>query len=398
YVTGIKCQALGTALDPDAASQANAVVLDQTVNAVTDLGLVPGDYITISGSTAGNDGTYVIESIADHGGDANRLLYLTQDLNFENPASAAALAFRSQFDTLPIGCGAQMSPKEVDVATHIAVRDNFFSSASATLQIYFTDTSRAKDTIEAECYLPLGIYSLTRYGQLSLGVTKPPIAGESTQFLNIGNIIDPDKITVTRATNNRRFYNEIQYSLNLADNDVYQDVQAIIDTNSLTRIGLTSVLPIPSSGLRSQFGGDQLALSRGQFLLNRFKNCAYEIKVTVLWKVGSLIEVGDVIALQDDGTLKITNFQTGERNLGTQLFEVIQRSMEIKSGRVALTLLSQMDYNLNQRFATIAPSSLVSNGSTTTTIQIQDSFGAKYPGNEKKKWEKLTGNDIRVHN
>jgi hypothetical protein len=137
--------------------------------------------------------------------------------------------------------------------------------------------------------------------------------------------------------------------------------------------------------------------NRALFLLNRYKHAAFEITLKVNWAAGSLIEVTDPVVLQDNGTLQISNFNTGLRDLGTQLFEVIQRTINLKEGNVSLTLLSNLGGAVTDRFATISPSSLVSTGSTTTEVQIQDSFGILYPGDEKRKWQGLNNQLIRVH-
>jgi hypothetical protein len=117
--------------------------------------------------------------------------------------------------------------------------------------------------------------------------------------------------------------------------------------------------------------------------------------MTVNWQAGSLIEAGDVVAVKDDGELRIANLATGDRNLETQLFEVIERTMDLKNGTVKLTLLSNVGYQANDRFATISPSSDVVAGGTTSRIPITESYGNT--SNEWKKWEEFVGLPIQVH-
>lgn len=394
WITGVPCLSLGTSLDPTNVQPGTVLI---NTDAVQEYGLTVGDYVIITGSTAGNDGTFLITDIQNSTSDANRLVIVDHFFNLENPASTVNLGFRSKYDTLPIACGLKNTPREVDVQTFEDTRQLFFSAGFYEQQIFITEPGSGKDLIESTLCLPIGIYSITRYGRISVGVTKPPIAGQSLVYLNNTNVLDPKNITVQRALNNRRFYNLISYSFDKTDAGNYRSVVNVLDTDSLTKINMVSSLPINADGVKTTLGGALLVQTRGNFLLNRYKKAAYQISLKVNWAAGSLIEVGDVVALTDDGNLQITNFENGKRDLGTQLYEVIERTLDLQTGSVSLTLLSNLGYKVNQRFATVAPSSQVIAGSTTTSILIKDSYGALYPHNEKKKWQKFFGLPIRVH-
>lgn len=399
WLSDVAVSSLGTSLDPLNPEPA-AILLPAGIDAVDDYGLTPGDYIYVTGSTAANDGTYIIREIDDALGDPNRMVIVDNPFNLENPASTVSVAFRSQYDTFPIFCGTKNTPIEVDVATHQLDLKNFFSSNIYTEQVFIPDTQNGqsgKDLIEGTLWLPIGVYSITRYGRISLAVTKPPVAQQNIVYLDQTNVLEPDKIRVQRALNRRRFYNVIAYSWDLSDAGDYASTNNLIDSTSLTKINYVSTLPINADGVKTTLGGAVLVQTRGTFILNRYKNAAYEITLKVNWQAGSIIEVGDVIALRDNGTLQISNLETGKRDLGTQLFEVIQRKLDIKTGVSELTLLSNLGYKIGERYATISPSSIVTTGSTLSSIEIQDSYGPLFPGAEHKKWDQFIGLPILVH-
>lgn len=395
WITGEKAFAIGTTLDP-LRPFTNAIII--TKDAHIEYGLTIGDQVIVSGSTAGNDGPYLITDIQDHANGASRLLLVDTNLNYENPASTVGLGFRSKYDTFPVECGLKQTPREVDVLGHEQIRTLFFSSDIYRIQLYFeSPQDNAKEIIEMQCFLPYSIYSITRFGRISIGVTKPPLASDKLVYLDNTTISNPETIQIQRATNTRRFFNVIQYQYDLADNGVYESTDEFVDSESLTKTNIVQALPIAADGVKSSLGGNVAVQARARFLLNRYKNGAFELNLKVNWAVGSLIEVTDPVVVVDNGQLQITNFNTGERNLGTALYEVIQRTLSIKDGSVTLTLLSSLGVAIDDRFATISPSSLVVSGSTTSSIRFKDSYGALYPGNEKKKWEKFFGLPIHVH-
>lgn len=395
WITGQEAEALGNTLDVTRPFT-NVILITQ--DADVDLGIVIGDQVIVSGSAASNDGSYIITDIQDQGGDFNNLLFIDTNLTPENPATTVSLAFRSKYDTLPVAWGIKNTPKEVDVRTHEAIRDQYFASGIYRLNFYLVQPqSSAKSFIESQCLLPFGIYAITRFGRISLGVTKPPLASDKLVYLDNTTISNPDQITIQRATNTRRFFNIIQYSYDKDDSGIYASTKAYFDSTSLSQTNVFTTLTIPADGVKTFLGGNLGLNSRAQFLLNRYKQGAFELNLKVNWAVGSLIEVTDPVVVVDDGTLQISNFDTGERNLGTALFETIQRTINVKEGNVTLTVLSNLGIQFGERFATISPSSTVTTGSTTTTIQIQDSYGALYPGNEQKKWIRFFGLPITLH-
>jgi hypothetical protein len=386
--------------DPVLGNQATAYVLPPNVDAERDLGIVAGDYMTCTGDgVPANNGTFVITSFADLGTQKNRIIYTTNSSAAISGVSTGTLSFRSKYDTYPLACGVKMNPQEVDVERHEYLKNTFLSADNNGYRIYIDSAeSSAKTFIEREIYLPAACYSLTRFGRLSVGLTKPPLADQRLKFLSIDNILNPKDLHPIRTLNNRRFFNEIQWKYDVDDAGTFRSQVNNLDTDSLSVIGISSVLPIASRGIKTDLQPEEPIRRRTQFLQSRYKNGAVELNPKVNFAVGVEIEAGDVVALQDDGQLQITNYETGIRNIGTQLFEVIERTLNIKDGTIDLKLLSGIGAQATDRFGTIAPSTLLTTGSTTTTLNIQDSYGAVFPGDEKGKWENYIGQKVLLHN
>lgn len=388
-------QAFVTTGDIDFPTVPKGMVLPDGVDAVEDYGLSPGDYIYITGS-ASNNGTYIVTGFLDKSKFPNNIILLNSNLVNE-PSTSAVFSTRSQYDTFPTSCGSQLKPTDVDVAQFVYIKNTFLFHTYDKMRVFVTQPQSAKDYIETQFLLPAGAYSITRFGRISCTITKPPLAGENLVILDETNVLTPQNVIVARGLNNRRFFNNIQFRYDYGDDGKNNSTLTRIDTDSLTLFNTNSVLPINAEGLRTDLGAVNFINQHVTFLISRYKNVATEYTLQCNWKAASLVETGDIIALYDNGHLQIANFDTGERNLGSQLFEVINRAIDIRTGVGTLHLLQTSGYLVTDRFAGIAPSSLIATGSTTSIVVIQDSFGALYPLNEKKKYEPIIGDLIAVH-
>lgn len=420
WITGVSIQSIGPYPDSNSyVNTTNYIVLPSKVDAILDYGLVIDDYVSIQGSTANPDtGFYKITGFDDLDGQTNRIIYVDATLYKEGPTSAT-ISFRSQFDTYPDLCGLKMTPKDIDVQGHIDMKNTFLGSTPNLITLFVTDTETSgKDFIETNIYRPIGCYSVSKRGLLSVGITIPPLAGSELQVLNKDNITNAPSIKVSRMSNSRYFYNEIDFLCDYDDSGNVQSTFTLADSDSLTNVGFASTLSIEAKGLRTftkpiGSGAGRYAaptdagiyITRAQKnFLSRFKSGSAPIEVKVTWEMGSQIEAGDVVQLDDNGTLSIANFENGTRDFGSQLLFVTERTLDLKNGNATLKLISSFNTLLTDRFATISPSSLVGTGSTTTGVVIQGglpgetgSFGALYGTQEYKKWSALVGMDIIVH-
>jgi hypothetical protein len=383
--------------DPILGNQPEGYVLPVNTDANRDLGLVLGDYVTVTGATnPANNGTFTVIDFKDLGEESNRIIFLDNPSAVIEGTTSSVISIRSKYDTYPTSFGAKLTPPEVDIAGHEFLKETFLSADENEFRFDITSAQPAKTFIESEVYLPIACYSLTRQGRMSVGLTKPPIAQSELIFLNWNNIIDPKTIRPTRALNNRKFFNEIVWNFDYVDGNP-TTTQRTLDTESLSLTGISSVLPISSRGSRTDLGVQPFIDRRTQFLLSRYKRGAVQISVKVTYEQAVAIEAGDVVAVEDNGQLQIANFDTGQRNLGTQLFEVVERTLDLKTGQGMLTLLAGVGASATDRFGTISPSSTIVAGSTTTELRIEDSYGDIFPGAEGQKWENYGGQRVIVH-
>lgn len=382
----------------------NGIVLPIDVDAIRDLGISVGDYVTVTDSVHGiNNGTWVVSGFSDLTNQPNRVVLTTLGPVAGFVASTTAtISVRSQYDTLPVNAGCRLPGWEVDIGSFQFYKNTFLSNTENSYAFLLSGPEAGKTFIESEILLPLGAYSLTRQGKISMGLTKPPFADQRTQILSSSNILEPQNIQVQRGINNRKFFNEIDWSFDCDETNTPTSQFNALNTDSLDLIGISSVLPITSRGARTSLGFLNIVDEKDIFIFNRYAKGSVLIDLKTTLEMGNQIEVGDVVVLQDNGALQIPNFSTGVRDIGVQFFEVINRNLDIKSGVTALTLEGGTGASVSDRFATIAPSSLLTAASSASRIVITESFGNQYltgvfPNNEQKKWTSYVGLKVRVH-
>ena len=398
YLEGLPISSFVYSPDSSIAAASGLMVLGAGKSADRDYGIAVGDYLTVSNdAVSGNNGqARVLQLLDTSSGPANAIV-TDKAFTFET-APTGTFAIRSQFDTYPIAAGVKLPGYEVDVAQHLYIKDTFMGSDENRLRFFFeSQEDSCKTFIENQIYLPTACYSLSRFGRLSLQLTHAPIADQRLQILDGDNVLNPQSLNPNRGVNNRKFFNQINWEYDFDDAGEPTTKLKAIDSDSTTIIGVTTVLPISARGIRTDFGTQTVIDRRTNYLLSRYKNGAVIITVEVNWEVGSLIEAGDVVAVKDGGVLQVSNFVTGSRNLGTQLFEVIDRQLDMKSGKVRVQLVSGLGAEVTDRYATISPSSIIQAGSSQTELVIADSFGALYPSQEYRKWQDYTGLRVKIH-
>lgn len=395
YLSGQALQSLYMTIDPAYPTIAGGIVLPDSKDAVRDLGLAVGDYVTITGSVVpSNNVTTTVTGFQDLVGQSNRVILTAATLQ-PDMFTAAVISMRSQYDTFPDSCGCQLPGWEVDVQQFQYFQNTFLSQGGYTFQHLINASQSGKTFIENAMLMPAGAYSLTRQGKISVGLTKPPIAGQQTQILTVDNVIDPKSITAERGINNRKFFNEIDWEFDFGDDGNPVSVRKTLDSDSLDDIGISSVIPMVAPGARSVQGFLDIVAQRETYLLNRYARASVLLNIKTTLGVGNQIEVGDIVFVNDNGELQITNFTTGARNLGAQVFEVIGRTLDFRTGITSLILEGGTGAQVTDRYATVSPSSLITAGSTSTEILITESFGN--PANEQAKWQAYVGLNVRVH-
>lgn len=399
YKTGQTIAALAVTGNPSQPVIPSAIILSFNIDAVRDLGLSVGDWITVSGATnPGNDVVCQVTGFQDFGGQTNKFIFTTATFTNES-SSPALLDLRSQWDSLPLSMGCGLPGQEVDVAQFVYYKDTFLNNVANSYRFLLSssNTGAGKEFIDSQIMLPIGAYSLTRQGKASMGLTKPPLADQRTTTLNAKNVINPQSIKITRGLNNRKFFNEIDWSYDYDDLGNPASVRDSLNTDSLNLIGISSVLPIDSQGARTDLDFNLIVENRERFLFLRYANASILLDIQTNFGTGNQIEAGDVLIVSDNGGLQIPNLSTGKRDFGNQLMEVINRSLDLKTGVTQLQLEGGVGALFNDRYATISPSSILDAASTASQLVLTDSFGPIFPGAEYKKWQDYLGLVVHVH-
>lgn len=360
-------------------------------------GIVEGDLVTITGSDGGlNDVVDLpVSSISTL---ASGTIITVLGANFVSEVGSSASAnFKSQYRAFiqdGVGCG--MTPDQVDVAQHEYVF-GLFSSAFPDYDFLLKDEINAKDFLDKELLFPSGLYSIPRKGRASLNITIPPLADNTTKVLDETTVKKPETITIKRSTS-KYFYNSVIYKMNEDSlDDKFLKNTLTLSQKSINRIPITNKpLVIESKGLRDNAVTDNFVEIQTRRFLDRYQFGAESVDVEVLYKTGFNIEVGDSVIFGSPA-LHVSDSTTGNRQFQKRIFEVINKQLDIKQGRIRLSLLDT-SFGLDGRFGVISPSSLTGPGSTTSELVLKTSFGTEATELEKDKWEQYIGETIVVHN
>lgn len=370
---------------------ANSIFFDG-IDLNRDWGVSVGDYITTTGSVHGENNVSakrILEIVVNETGS----YAVIDDVAFvEDLDTTGTVSFRSQYDSW--GYGLAMKGDQVDVTEHIFWQN--FQLADTGMRFVINEKVNGKDFIDKEVYMPVGAFSIPRQGRCSMGYHVGPVLGRETVTLSRANIKNPQKIKLRRTTN-RNFYNAVVFKydkLPLTGKFVSGHVEFSPESQFRIPVGFKP-FSISASGLRRDKDGEGIATRISGRYLGRYKLAAEFIEaIEVLFRDGYTIEPGDTVLFDPTG-LKITNTMDGTRDKPPKNFTVVNKSLDLKTGSVVLSIIDS-NFDGSERYGVISPSSLIVSG-TTSTLLIQDSFGAIFPGNESKKWEDYVGERIVVH-
>ncbi len=133
----------------------------------------------------------------------------------------------------------------------------------------------------------------------------------------------------------------------------------------------------------------------GQRQLDRYQYApVYYDDIEVNYKTGYALEVGDVVPF--GGTdLKISDLQTGSQGTRFELFEIINKSLNVKNGNIKLSLVSTA-FDIASRYAVVALSSVLGTGSTVSRIKIERFLDTEEYFQESDKWLDYEGQIVAV--
>lgn len=380
---------------------ANAIYFDQ-VNIPQDYNITAGDTITTTGATNGanNVTTRTITDVVQFESG----YYIVVDgaaLVYEEDSSAAMDVF-SQYNVLPDGM--RMRPDEVDIEEHTRLRDFFFSAFSYRFFIK-EDEINGKDFLDKEIYRPIACYSLPRKARSSVGYTIGPIPGENIKTLKLDTTRDPRNIRITRSTN-RSFFNEVVYKYDddpLVPETSFGTGLITINQTSKDRIpGRTKTYVVESKGMRTGLQGANIASLQTARILDRYKFGAEIVDLKAMFSISVDIEIGDKVVAEFDD-LQVTDITQGSRLFQPRLFEVLNKTINLKNGAVDFQLLDT-GINIDTRFGLMSPCSEIAGviSSSQFSIRARTGYTAKFGDDEFRNWENIISINqfisIRVHN
>ncbi len=393
YLEGKAALGLGAQPFSLLSSSVNQVILPVGVDAESDYGVRVGSYIRVV-TTLGTGAWNEVTELQDLEGESNRVILFADSEDTILNNQEITLDFRSQYDTL--GQGLRLAPFEVDIDEHIRWRDIALSDYQ--YRFYMRDTVNGKDFLEQEIYLPYGSYAIPRKGKCSVGFHIGPLPQVDLAIFDKTNIKNPQKIRIKRSTS-KNFYNAIiyKYDESVATADKFQAGFIELSAESQSRIPIgNAAFTIKSKGMRSDLEANPNAAQSADRRLNRYKYGAeYFDNIETFFQDGWAVEPGD-LAIIDFTDLKVSNTLDGTREKPAKFFEVINKTLDLKTGAVSFSLVDT-NYDASERYGLISPSSLVATGSTTTRVVIEASFGEYFGASEWKKWRDYVGLPIRVH-
>ena len=376
----------------DGSSVSNAIYISG-VNIETNYGMTVGDYITTTGATNGANNVtnkLITELSVD---DLGSYIVIDGVSFVDEVDSPAVMEVRSQYDTLPAGL--KMSTDEVDIAEHLRIQQLFLSSFN--YDFYLKDTiENALEFLEQQIYKPAGAYSIPRKARSSLGYFVGPLPSASTIILNDTNITNPNKLKIRR-TINKNFFNTIVYKYEVDPlEDKYLRGILTASSDSLNRIPIgTRALVIEAEGMRQSLFGSNNAQIASNRRIDRFKfGSEFLESVNITYEYGFNIEIGDIIIL-DGSNLNLIDSTTGERNKPPKFFEIINKTLNIKSGLVTLDLIDT-GFDGFQRYGLIGISSRVKEGISNTRFVIEKAYRSPYGASEYKKWDRFSLTRVKV--
>jgi hypothetical protein len=226
----------------------------------------------------------------------------------------------------------------------------------------------------------------------------PPIAFEDLREFNLDAVKNPDNVKQKRTTN-KYFFNTVSYRFeeDPLEGDKFNAGEVIYSQRSVNRIpSQTKALTISSKGLRDSDATRNFIRIQTRRFSDRYNFAAPVVQIGTKYKDGYRTEIGDVV-LFGSPDMQLPNDETGDRNTEPILYEVIDKSMNLKNGNIEFSLLSS-GFGLDGRYGIVSPNSFIAPGSTTSRILLKNSFATGEFEFEREKWTNLVGEEIEIHN
>jgi hypothetical protein len=367
------------------------------VNVSDKFGIVPGDFATTQGEVDYPENNITLGVVASVVQTEFGSYIIIDDAGFTtNPSTELTVSFKSKYNVLPPEASLGLGGHQVDVPEFERIKE-LFSSSIFSYDFYFTELENAKTLIDTDILFPTGCYTLPRKGKVSVGYTSPPLAVSSLPVLSSKNISKPQQNRMVRSIN-KYFYNNVVFKYNPSpvDNSLFLNGDVDFDADSKAQIKVPNkTLLIEARGLRPSDDNDIIIGVVSTRLLERYRFAAEFIKTQAFYGIGFPVDVGDPVLFGDED-LQLVDTRKGKRGFSKRIFEVVNKSMNIKTGEIAFDLVDT-NYLSDGRYGVFSPSTQLDSGSTTTVLKIKNSYATPDYGLEVDKWTNFIGQKIRVH-
>lgn len=379
----------------DATTSVAGAVFFDGIDVQDELGLVVGDQLSI---TVGADVSNLIgyTNILSFGTNSSGSWCVVDATLTPEIDISATVLFKSKYNKLSFGAGANIKPYHVDVAQFESL-DTTFSAQFFDYDYYIKDTINLKEFLENSLYYPSGLFSLPRQGRISLGISAPPILGPNAKTLSADNITNAERVAITRSIN-EAFYNSVAYKFNEdAVEDRFLSGTIFSSEDSFNRINVGNrTLTIEAGGIRESAANRNKIDSISRRFLDRYQFGAEQVVCNVNFKTAFSVEPGDTVVL-DGESIQLADITQGNRNFLPRVCEVVNRAINLKTGACTLTI-SDTNLSTRTRYCVFSPSSIIGTGSTTTELVITRSYSTGPLELERDKWTDYLLQKVRIHN
>ena len=374
---------------------ANAIYFDY-FDIQQKFGLVKGDFVSVTGSSGGhNDVTNAVISGFDKTTTGRSYIILSGVSLVSESNTSATISFRSKYNVITNNTGLGLNPDFVDVEQFELVNTTFYSFMS-TVDFYVKDSITAKDFLDKIAF-ESGLIPVFRKGKTSIIYTSQPISNGHVKVLDESNVLNPDKLVIQRNVNNN-FYNCIEFLYEESpSSDKFLKKVFSVSTESVDRIKVGKrVLKIEAKSLKSSSNGTAIVESLSQRLLDRYQYACEYINLQTTLGDGFQIEIGDVVMF-GSSFLKLSDITKGDREFEPRMFQVTNKSVNLKTGEVSITLLNTI-FGISSRYGIMSPSSYVGPYSTSTVLRLKKGLASDEFEKEIVKWQDYVGERVFVHN
>ena len=367
---------------------ANTIIFDY-YDIKEKTGLVVGD--TFQLDTTLNTNTYTIRGFGQlETGDS--FIETFETLVTENEY-LGTFKYKSKYNVLPTGLG--MISNEVDIEEFENLKASFGSNF-IDYDLYIKDSiDDMKTYMDSELFFPQGLYSIPRKARSSVKFVVPPFSSDILPTLDNNTITNITKIKQRRSVH-KYLYNTYVWRFNQDSiEDKFLTGKVVINNTSVQRIKVgKKQLKIESTGLRSNVETFNLVNNLSQRLIDKYSLApTYFEGVEVNYKTGYAVEVGDIIEAFPSET-KTKDLRTGSSQR-SKLYEVTNKSLNIKTGKIKLSLISSA-FEIESRYVVVSLSSRVVTGSTDTRLIIEPINDLGRFRSPTSQWEIFRGKNIRV--